>query len=140
MNRSFGFTFALMVTFLSAVGAFAQQAAQPNIIVVVADDLGFADVGFNGAKDIKTPHIDRLAASGVRFESFYVQHMCTPTRAALMTGRYPMRFGMQTFVITPGQSYGLPTDERTIAEALRAAGYRTYALGKWHLGHADKAY
>lgn len=138
MKRSLGIAFSILLVSLTC--AAADHPARPNIIIVMADDLGFADVGFNGAQDIQTPHIDSMAESGVRFESFYVQHMCTPTRAALMTGRYPMRFGMQTFVITPGQSYGLPLEERTIADALKGAGYKTYALGKWHLGHADEAF
>ena len=74
----------------------AKTAGKPNIVHVVADDLGWKDVGFNGAKDIKTPNLDKLAAEGVKFAQFYVQPMCTPTRAALMTGRYPFRYGLQT--------------------------------------------
>ena len=83
---------------------------QPNIVYIVADDLGWKDVGFHGS-DIKTPNIDTLAATGVRLEQFYAQPMCTPTRAALMTGRYPFRYGLQTLVIPSGHTYGLPTDE-----------------------------
>ena len=128
-----------LVFFLILV-PIVQAKEKPNIIMILADDLGFADVGFNNAKDIKTPNIDRLADSGMKFTSLYAQPMCTPTRAAFLTGRYPMRYGLQSFVITPGQHYGLPTDERTIAQALKEVGYKTYALGKWHLGHSDKAY
>ena len=73
---------------------------KPNIVVILADDLGFADVGFNNSKDIKTPNIDSLAVTGVRFTSFYTQPMCTPARAAFLTGRYPIRYGLQSFVIT----------------------------------------
>jgi hypothetical protein len=89
----------------------AQGTPRPHIIYIVADDLGWKDVVFHGS-DIKTPHLDKLAQEGVRLEQFYVQPMCTPTRAALMTGRYPFRYyGLQTLVIpTPG-TYGLPTDE-----------------------------
>ncbi len=121
-------------------GEPAQAHGKPNIVVIVADDLGFADVGFNGAEDVLTPHIDDLAAAGTRFESLYVQPFCTPTRAAFMTGRYPIRYGLQTFVITPGQTYGLPHSERTLASALQDVGYKTYIIGKWHLGHADQSF
>jgi arylsulfatase A-like enzyme len=105
----------------------------------MADDLGNADLGYRGA-EIATPSIDRLATQGVRMEAFYGQQVCTPSRAALMTGRYPMRHGLQTLVIFPSHTYGLPTDERTLPQALKDAGYRTMMVGKWHLGHADAKY
>jgi len=114
-------------------------AKQPNIVFIMADDLGFADLGYRGG-EIKTPNIDKLASEGVRLESFYGQQVCTPSRAALMTGRYPMRYGLQTLVIFPSHTYGLPTDERTLPQALKDAGYNTLMVGKWHLGHADKKY
>lgn len=117
----------------------ALGAGKPNIVFILADDLGNADLGYRGG-EIKTPNIDRLAMEGVRAESFYGEPLCTPSRAALMTGRYPMRHGLQTLVIFPSHTYGLPTDERTLPQALKAAGYRTYMVGKWHLGHADKKY
>jgi arylsulfatase A-like enzyme len=113
--------------------AFAQK---PNIVYVVADDLGWRDVGYHGS-DIATPNLDRLASTGTRLEQFYAQPMCTPTRAALMTGRYPFRYGLQTLVIPSGHSYGLPTDEWLFPQALKDAGYDTAIIGKWHLGHAD---
>src|SRR5262247_2271019 len=119
--------------------AGALGAPRPHIVYIVADDLGWKDVGFHGS-DIKTPNIDSLAQAGARLEQFYVQPMCTPTRAALMTGRYPFRYGLQTLVIpTPG-TYGLPTDEWLLPQALREAGYRTVLVGKWHLGHADRKF
>lgn len=124
---------------LSAPVAAQAQGARPNIVYIVADDLGWADVGFHGS-DIRTPNIDQLAQEGVRLEQFYVQPMCTPTRAALMTGRYPLRYGLQSFVILPEQTYGLATDERLLPQVLKDAGYRTAIVGKWHLGHADRAY
>lgn len=130
----------LMISMMPISCMSAEKSTQPNILLIVADDLGYADVGFNNAKDVKTPNIDTLATNGVQFESMYAQPMCTPTRAALMTGRYPMRYGLQTFVITPGQEYGLPLEETTLPQILKDAGYNTYAVGKWHLGHADKKY
>ena len=128
---------------LQAVKRQGQSGAQrnrPNIVFILADDLGRADVGFNGGKEIKTPHIDKLAASGARLEQFYVQPVCSPTRAALMTGRYPMRHGLQVGVVRPWAQYGLPLDERTLPQALREAGYATAIVGKWHLGHFERAY
>ena len=119
--------------------AVAAENSQPNIVVILADDLGNADLGYRGS-DIKTPNIDKLAKEGVRLESFYGMPVCTPARAALMTGRYPMRYGLQTLVIFPSHTYGLPTDERTLPQALKEAGYKTAMVGKWHLGHADQKY
>ncbi|MFM7151460.1 MAG: sulfatase-like hydrolase/transferase, partial [Gemmataceae bacterium] len=117
----------------------AHTAEKPHIVVVVADDLGNADLGYRGSP-IKTPHIDALARGGARLESYYGLPLCTSARAALMTGRYPMRQGLQTLVIFPAHKYGLPTDERTLPQALRDVGYSTYMVGKWHLGHADKKF
>ncbi len=117
----------------------ATAANQPNIVVILADDLGNADLGYRGSQ-IKTPNIDALAMSGVRLEAYYGLPLCTPARAALMTGRYPMRHGLQTLVIFPSHKYGLPTEERTLPQALRDVGYRTYMVGKWHLGHADRKF
>jgi arylsulfatase A-like enzyme len=119
--------------------ASVRAANQPNIVFIMADDLGNADVGYHGS-DIKTPNLDKLANEGVRFENFHGMPVCTPSRAALMTGRYPMRYGLQTLVIFPNHSYGLPTNEWTLPQALKAAGYSTYMVGKWHLGHADQKY
>ena len=113
---------------------------KPNIVYIVADDLGWKDVGFNGATDIKTPNIDKLAETGARLEQFYAQPMCTPTRAALLTGRYPNRYGLQTLVIPSVSTYGLATDEWLLPQALKEAGYETAIIGKWHLGHGDRKY
>ena len=137
----------IQLAFLVAValsGAFVPALAsaadtKPNIIFIMADDLGNADLGYRGS-DIKTPNIDKLANEGVRCESFYGMPVCTPSRASLMTGRYAMRYGLQTLVIFPSHTYGLPTDERTLPQALKDAGYQTLMVGKWHLGHADKKY
>src|SRR4029434_4472483 len=129
-------------TLLAAGVAIAAQAAdkKPNIVHIVADDLGWKDVGFNGCTDIKTPNIDALAKGGAKFTQFYVQPMCTPTRAALMTGRYPFRYGLQTIIIPGPAGYGLDTSEWLMPQCLKEAGYKTAIIGKWHLGHADKKY
>jgi arylsulfatase A-like enzyme len=117
----------------------AAAREKPNILILLSDDQGWADVGWRGS-DIKTPHLDRIAADGARLEQFYVQPVCSPTRAALLTGRYPMRHGLQTGVIRPWADYGLPLAERTLAEALRHAGYTTGICGKWHLGAHARDY
>src|SRR5690349_24721672 len=110
---------AIVTSLFSAISFAAEQQAspRPNIVYIVADDLGWKDVGFHGS-DIKTPSIDKLANEGARLEQFYVQPMCTPTRAALMTGRYPFRYGLQTAVIPTPSKYGLATDERLLPQAL----------------------
>lgn len=132
--------FVLLVCGLIASCALAYgQGAKPNIVIILADDLGNADLGYRGS-DIRTPNIDQLAREGVRAESFYGMPVCTPSRAELMTGRYAMRYGLQTLVIFPSHSYGLPTDERTLPQALKEVGYETAMVGKWHLGHADRIY
>jgi arylsulfatase A-like enzyme len=118
--------------------AFA-AAPRPNILFILADDLGSRDVGWRGS-EIKTPHLDKLAFSGARLEAFYVQPLCSPTRAALLTGRYPMRQGLQVGVVRPWARHGLPLEERTLAQALRDAGYTTALFGKWHLGHSTPDY
>lgn len=119
--------------------AAATVPSKPNIVVIVADDLGYADVGWHGT-EIKTPNLDKLAKEGVRLEQFYVQPVCSPTRASLMTGRYPMRYGLQVGVVRPIADYGLSLEERTLANALQEAGYYTAICGKWHLGHCTKEY
>ena len=114
--------------------------SRPHVVFLLADDLGYADCGFNGGTQIATPQLDALARAGTILDAFYAQPVCSPTRAALLTGRYPMRHGLQVGVITPGAKFGLPLDERTLAEALRDAGYATALTGKWHLGEFDAAY
>jgi arylsulfatase A-like enzyme len=120
--------------------AVVAQAGRPNIVIIVADDLGYADIGVHGVKDIPTPAIDSIAQNGIRFTDAYVSGpYCGPTRAGLMTGRYPQRFGHE-FNLNPAahQDYGLPLTETTMASRLKAAGYRTALFGKWHLGYADR--
>src|SRR5213592_2845340 len=132
----------VLTALLSSSLALTAHAAdpKPNIVHIVADDLGWKDVGFNGATDIKTPNLDALAAGGAKFTQFYTQCMCTPTRACLMTGRYPWRYGLQTIVIPAAAGYGLDTSEYLMPQCLKDAGYATAIIGKWHLGHADTKY
>ena len=112
---------------------------RPNVVIVLSDDQGYGDVGCYGAQDALTPHLDALAASGVRLLDFYANApMCSPTRAALLTGRYPYRCGVPFVVDSRPGKLGLPGDELTIAELVRRQGYRTALIGKWHLGsHRD---
>jgi arylsulfatase A-like enzyme len=130
---------AVTLVVLARLHLAQAEERPPNILYIMADDLGWKDVGFHGS-DIKTPTLDALAAKGARLEQFYAQPMCTPTRAALMTGRYPMRYGLQTAVIPQGHTYGLATDEWLLPQALKDAGYETAIIGKWHLGHADQKF
>src|SRR5688572_30709772 len=165
-------TFACIGLILSCGAAptsAAEEQSRPNIVVIVGDDMGYADIGIHGSDEIPTPHLDALAADGVRCTSGYVSGpYCSPTRAGLLTGRYQTRFGHE---FNPGgggrrrrqraqgqaqqqgprqrrrqaegsggqrQNIGLPTSETTIADRLKAAGYKTGLVGKWHLGNADR--
>ncbi len=119
-------------------GPVVAGTPRPNVIVIVADDLGYADLGVQGCRDIPTPHIDSLAQAGVRFTNGYVScPVCSPTRAGLQTGRYQQRFGHEQ---NPGPAdymspqFGLPLSERTMADRFKALGYATALVGKWHLG------
>lgn len=140
MHRLVAVPSLIILSVLSAATVFAagptsaEPAARPNILVIVGDDMGYADVGFHGAKDIPTPNLDALAAGGVRFTNGYVTGpYCSPTRAGLLTGRYQQRFGHE---FNPsGTQNGLPVSESTLADRLKAAGYRTALVGKWHLGN-----
>ena len=130
---------AAMVTV--SLPAAGQQAQKPNIIMIVSDDTGYGDLGPYGGgvgRGMPTPNIDRLAAEGMTFFSFYAQPSCTPGRAAMQTGRIPNRSGMTT-VAFQGQGGGLPAAEWTLASVLKTGGYKTFFTGKWHLGEADYA-
>jgi arylsulfatase A-like enzyme len=131
--------FRIALIALLAVGT-ARGADRPNVVLILADDLGRADCGFMGGKVIPTPHLDKLAKAGTILDAHYVQPVCSPTRAALLTGRYPMRHGLQVGVVRPWAQYGLPLEERTLAQALHDGGYTTGIVGKWHLGHFQRDY
>ncbi len=121
------------LTAMVNIAMAGEEHNRPNILLIVGDDMGYADVGFHGCQDIPTPHLDRLAAGGARFSSGYVSGpYCSPTRAGLLTGRYQQRFGHE---FNPGGAMtGLPVSETTIADRLKAADYATALVGKWHLG------
>jgi arylsulfatase A-like enzyme len=131
--------FAWFSAFLIATFSSLALASAPNIVFFLIDDLGFADCGFNGGKEIRTPQIDKLASEGTILDAHYVQPVCSPTRAALMTGRYAIRTGVYT-IVRPHAAWGLPLQERTLANALKEAGYATHVVGKWHLGEFEPAY
>jgi arylsulfatase A-like enzyme len=114
----------------------AENASKPNFIIIFADDQGYNDLGCFGSEKIKTPNIDQLASEGRKFTSFYVPcSVCSPSRAALLTGCYPKRVGMEKHVLFPKSDYGLNPAEHTIANHLKGLGYATACIGKWHLGH-----
>src|SRR6478735_5594054 len=138
MKSLIGLARLLFFSFLFCVANRA-EAKSPNIILILADDLGYADLGCYGHPSIRTPNLDRMAAEGLRFTDFYAGNCyCTPSRAALLTGRLPIRSGMSGerghHVLYPNNPGGLPAEEITIAEALKTNGYATCAIGKWHLG------
>lgn len=123
----------LLVCYLIAPSVAEEK---PNFIIIFTDDQGYNDLGCFGSKKIKTPNIDRMAAEGRRYTSFYVPcSVCSPSRAALLTGSYPKRVGMHKHVLFPKSDYGLNSQEYTIADHMKSLGYATACIGKWHLGH-----
>jgi arylsulfatase A len=127
--------FLLSVMLALGGGSGAATPARPNIILINCDDLGYGDIAPYGATDIRTPHLDRMAREGLLLTDFSVTApLCTPSRASLMTGKYPGRVGLATGVLRPDATRGLPGEEITLAEVLKASGYTTACIGKWHLG------
>lgn len=136
MTYTYTALFALLFCAVFNNGAYCKP---PNIIMIVADDMGRNDVGLHGSSQIPTPNIDALGYNGVAFNKHYTMHICTPSRSALLTGNYPMRLGMQGFPLASGEPRSLPIRVATLAERLSALGYYTHMVGKWHLGHQNRS-
>jgi len=139
LKTHFARTILAVIAASILAGAQVTAAERPNVVVIVADDLGWADVGYHGG-NIDTPSLDRLAEQGVQLNRFYTTPICSPTRAALMTGRDPMRLGVAYGVIMPWDNIGVNPAEHFMPESFGAAGYQTAMVGKWHLGHAQMTY
>jgi len=141
-SRAFVVAVAIFATGPQTTGAVAQDspvraAPKPNVVLIMMDDLGYGDLGSYGARDVRTPHLDRLARGGVRLTNAYSNgHVCSPTRAALISGRYPQRFGIETALPGPTQdtTLGLPVTGTSLPALLKANGFATGLVGKWHLG------
>ena len=138
------FKHLLLITLLSTLLISNDQLLaieKPNFIIILTDDQGYADVGFNGSKDIRTPNIDRIADEGTKFSNGYVTYaVCGPSRAGLLTGRYQGRFGFgrNPHIDPKDISSGLPLDEKMISEVLKPVGYTSSIIGKWHMGAHPK--
>ena len=122
-----------VLAFLIQWSEITYADAKPNILMIVIDDLGWNDTSYHGS-DIPTPAIDKLAGEGIRLQQYYVQRLCSPTRSAIMTGRYPYHNGLGSGVIIAGHPYGMPLNQTTLANELKRGGYATHMVGKWHLG------
>ncbi|KAF6029584.1 hypothetical protein EB796_012153 [Bugula neritina] len=136
MSKSLPVVILLAMIHISVTNA----ATKPNVIVVVADDLGYTDVGFHGGDQIPTPNIDWLAKNGIILDRYYTAKICTPSRASLLTGRHPMQLGLQSSVIFPSLPYGLGLNETLLPQYLKKSGYSTHMVGKWHLGMFTRNY
>ena len=131
--------FYMHLFLLLFIGILPLQAKQPNILMILADDMGYGDLGCYGSRQIETPFLDQLATAGIRCTDGYVcANVCAPSRAGLLTGRHPQRFGFEhnlnkSFPTLP-ERLGIPVEQKTIADHLKKAGYRTSLIGKWHVG------
>ncbi len=134
MTKLCGSLIGLMITSTAIISVRAEEALLPSIVILLADDLGYGDLGCFGHPTIRTPHLDRMATDGVKFTQYYAWCYCSPSRAALLLGRLPVRSGLNR-VLGPKSTGGIPDGEITLAAALRARGYVTMCIGKWHLGH-----
>lgn len=131
---------SIILSLISCKTTHTNNSQNPNILIIVADDLGWNDVGFHGS-DIKTPNLDRLAEKSIELKRFYTAPLCSPTRAGLLTGKYPDRFNLRNHVFSPKHKDGIPPEEIFLSEMLEKAGYKERAaFGKWHLGHSDCKY
>ena len=131
--------FLTTVVLIAFLFSLASASEKPNVLIILADDLGWADLGFQGSPDIQSPHLDKIAAQSVRFTDGHVTaSVCSPSRAGLMTARYQQRFGHEANVPPPNK--GMDVDQVTMADALKQQGYRTGLVGKWHLGDEEKYY
>ncbi len=135
------FSFVVFGLLMVAISMCSARNPNPNLVIILTDDQGYWDVGFNGCTDIPTPHIDRIAHEGVRFTNGYVTYpVCSPSRAGMITGRYQGRFGYhRNPTLNPFDPIaGLPVEEENIAEILKKVGYHSGVIGKWHLGTHPK--
>lgn len=140
VNKKTIYSIILFLTLSYYLEATPSKVNKPNIIIIVADDLGWNDVGFHGSK-ILTPELDKLATEGIELKRFYTAPVCSPTRAGLLTGKYPDRFNLRNHVLSPRHKGGIPPEELFLPEILEKAGYNERgAFGKWHLGHSDYKY